>query len=45
MEEGRSASKMLTDKHTGNRSVGRPRVRWDENVRTNLKEVCVDVIY
>ena len=32
MEEGRSAFKMLTDKPTGKRPLGRPRRRWEDNI-------------
>ena len=37
IEEGRSAFKMLTDKPTGKRPLGRPRRRWENNIRMNLK--------
>ena len=37
MEEGRSAFKILTIKPTGNRPLGRPRRRWEDNVRMDLK--------
>ena len=37
MEEGRSASKMLTGKPTGKRSLGRLGSRWKDNIRMNLK--------
>jgi hypothetical protein len=33
LEEGRSAFKILT----GKRPLGRPRHRWEENVRMDLK--------
>ena len=33
MEEGRSAFKLLTGKPTGKRPLGRPRRRWEENIR------------
>ena len=39
MEEGRSALKNLTGKPTGNRPLGRPRRRWEENIRINLEEI------
>ena len=32
MEEGRSAYKILTNKPTGKRPLGRPRRRWEDNV-------------
>ena len=39
MEEGRSAFKILTGKPTGNRHLGRPRRRWEDNIRINLEEI------
>ena len=33
MEEGRSALKILTSKPKGRRSLGRPRRRWEYNIR------------
>ena len=39
MEEGRSALKIVTDKPTGNRPSGRPRRRWEDNIRVNFKEI------
>ena len=39
MEEGRSAFKMLTGKPTGKRPLGRPRRRWEDNIRMDLEEV------
>ena len=36
MEEGRSAFKMLTGKPTGKRPLGRPRRRWENNIRMDL---------
>ena len=38
MEECRSAFKILTSKPTGQRPLGRPRRRWEDNVRMNLKK-------
>ena len=37
MEEGRSALKMLRSK-----PLGRPRRRWKDNIRIDLKEICVN---
>ena len=31
--------KILTGKLTGMRPLGRPRRRWEENIRMNLKEI------
>ena len=39
MEEGRNTFKILTDKTTGNRPVGRPRRKWKDNIRMDLKEI------
>ena len=38
MEECRSAFKILTGKPTGKRPLGRPRRRWEDNIRMDLKE-------
>ena len=40
MEE--DASKILTDKPTGKRPLGRPRRRWQDNIRMDLKEIDVN---
>ena len=37
MEEDSSAFKMLTGKPIGKRPLGRPRRRWVENIRKDLK--------
>ena len=39
MEEGRSAFKILTGKPTGKRPLGRPRRRWKDYVRMDIKEI------
>ena len=39
MEEGRSAFKILIGKPTGKRPLGRPRRRWEDNIRMELKEI------
>ena len=38
MEEGRCAFKILT----GKRPLRRPRRRWEDNIRIDLKEKCID---
>ena len=40
MEEGRSAFKIIIDKSTGNRPLGRPRRRWEDNIRINLEKIA-----
>ena len=42
MEEGRSALKILTGKPTGKRPLGRPRRRWDDNIRMDLEEIGIN---
>ena len=42
MEEGRSAFKILTGKPTGNRPLGRPRSRWEDNIRMDLEEIGIN---
>ena len=37
MEEGKISFKVLTDKHTGMRPLGRPRRRWKDTTRMDLK--------
>ena len=39
MEEGGSDFKILTGTPTGNRPLGWPRHRWEDNIRMNLKEI------
>ena len=43
MEEGRSAFKILTGKPTGRRPLGRPRRRWEDNIRMDLEEKGINV--
>ena len=42
MEEGRSSFKIITDIPAGKRPLGRPRLRWDENIRADLKEIVIN---
>ena len=42
MEEGRSAFNILTGKPTGKRPFGRPRRRWEDNIRMELKEIGIN---
>ena len=37
MKLGRSIFKILTGKPTGKRLLGRPRRRWEDNIRMDLK--------
>ena len=38
MEKGRSPFKILTGEPTGKRPLGKPRRRWEDNIRIDLKE-------
>ena len=42
MEEGRGAFKNLTGKPTGKRPLGRPRRRWEDNIRMDLEEIGIN---
>ena len=42
MEESRSAFKILTGKPTGKRPLGRPRHRWEDNIRMDLEEIGIN---
>jgi hypothetical protein len=42
MEEGRSTFKILTDKPTGKRPLGRPRRRWEATIRMDLEEIGIN---
>ena len=42
MEDGRCAFKILTGKPAGKRPLTRPRHRWEDNVRMDLKEVGIN---
>ena len=41
MEEGRSAFKILTGTPAGKSPLGRPRHRWEDNIRMDLKEIGI----
>ena len=42
MEEGRSVFKILTDKRRGKGPLKRPRYKWEDILRINLKEIGVN---
>jgi hypothetical protein len=41
MEENRCAFKILTDKPAGKRPLGRPKRKWEDNIRMDLKETGI----
>jgi hypothetical protein len=42
MEECRSAFKILTGTPIGKRPLGRPKRRWEDNIRMDLKETGIN---
>ena len=39
MEEGRGVHKVLVGKPEGKRALGRPRCRWEDNIKMDLQEL------
>ena len=44
MAEGRSAFKIVIGKPTGNRLLGSPRRRWEDNITSDLKEIDINTM-
>jgi hypothetical protein len=47
MDEGRGAYRILVGRPEGRRPLGRPRLRWEDNIKMDLQEVgwrCADLI-
>ena len=42
MEQFRNAYIFLVGKHEGKRPLGRPRRRWEDNIKMDLREVVCD---
>ena len=42
MEEGRGAFKILIGTPAGKRPLGRPRRRWEDNIRIDLEEIGIN---
>ena len=42
MEEGRNVFKILTGKPSGNRPLGRPRRKWEDNIIKDLEEIGIN---
>jgi hypothetical protein len=38
--EKKNAYRILVGKPEGNRPLGRPRYRWEDNIRMDLREIC-----
>ena len=43
MEEGRSSFNILIGTPAGKRLLGRPRLRWEDNIRMHLKEIGINM--
>ena len=43
MEEGGSSLNILTAKPIGKRSLGRPRRRWEDNIKMGVKVIGINV--
>ena len=44
VEEDRSAFKILTSKPIGKRTLGRPRCRYEDNIRMELEEIGINAV-
>ena len=44
MEEDGSAFTILRGKPTGKRPLGRPRRRWEDNIRMDLEEIGINAV-
>jgi hypothetical protein len=42
MGEGRGVYRVLIGRSGGRRPLGRPRCRWEDNIKTDLREIEVD---
>jgi hypothetical protein len=42
MEEGRGVYRVLVGRPEGKRPLGRPRRRWDDNIKMDLREIGID---
>jgi hypothetical protein len=42
MGEGRGVYRVLVGKPEGKRPLGRPRRRWEDNIKMNLREIWID---
>ena len=43
MEQSRNAYRVLVGKPEGKRPLGRPRHRWEDNIKMDLREVGCDL--
>jgi hypothetical protein len=42
MGEGRGVYRVLAGRHEGKRPLGRPRRRWEDNIKLDLRDMGID---
>jgi hypothetical protein len=42
MEEGRGVHRVLVQRPKGKKPLGRPRHRWEDNIKLDLREIGID---
>jgi hypothetical protein len=42
--EGRGFDRVLVGRPEGKRPLGRPRHRWEDNIKLDLREIGIDVV-
>jgi hypothetical protein len=42
MGEGRSIYRVLVGRSEGKRPLGRPRCKWEDNIKMDLREIWID---
>jgi hypothetical protein len=42
MDEGRGVYRVLVGRPEGKRPLGRPRRRWEDNIKLDLREIGID---
>jgi hypothetical protein len=42
MGEGRGAYRVLVGRREGKRPLGRPRLRWEDNIKMDLREIGIN---
>jgi hypothetical protein len=42
--EGRGVYRVLVGRPKGKRPLGRPRRRWEDNIKLDLREMVIDVV-
>jgi hypothetical protein len=44
MGEGRGVYRLLTGRPESKRPLGRPRRRWEDNIKMDLREIGIDIV-